>query len=280
MAVKLFVSDLDGTMLPNKSAVSRENVEAVRRAAEAGVVVTIATGRMYEAALPVARELGLDVPIIAYNGGLIKSPSGRVYEEHPLDTQLARDIIAFCHARDWYIQEYSGGRLRYAAACAESRYYENSQGVPGIAVGRDGMLVHAAGNCKLLLVTAGRAETLARAEELNAAFGMSVDVTRSADTLVEIVPKGVSKASALRTLADRLGIPMEETMAIGDAYNDLPMLRSAGKSVAMGNAFPEVKEAADYETLTCEENGLAAAIYAYALGMGAEAPVPLPKRDI
>ena len=69
-------------------------------------------------------------------------------------------------------------------------------------------------------------------------------------------------------------------MAIGDAYNDLPMLEAAGKSIAMGNAFPEVKEATDYETLTCAENGLAAAIYAYVLGRGADAPVPLPKRDI
>jgi cof-like hydrolase len=280
MAVKLFVSDLDGTMLPSRNAVSPENVAAVRRAAEAGVVVTIATGRMFEAALPVAEALGLDVPIISYNGALIKSPSGRVYEEHTLDAQLARDIISFCHARDWYIQEYSGGRLRYEKACDESRAYERSQGVPGIAVGRAGMLEHAAGNCKLLLATQGREITIARAEEIAEAFGAQVNVTRSADTLIEIVPKGISKATALRTLAAKLGIPAEETMAIGDAYNDLPMLEAAGKSIAMGNAFPEVKEATDYETLTCAENGLAAAIYAYVLGMGADAPVPLPKRDI
>lgn len=280
MAIKLFVSDLDGTMLPNRSAVSRENIEAVRRAADAGVVVTIATGRMFEAALPVAEALGLDVPVIAYNGGLIKSPSGRVYEEHTIETQTAREIVAFCHDRGWYIQEYSGGRLRYAEQCAESQFYENSQGVPGIAVGREGLLAHAAGNCKLLLVTEGRAATVARSEEIMAAFGDAVDVTRSADRLIEIVPKGISKASALRSLAAKLGISIAETMAIGDAYNDLPMLQAAGKSVAMGNAFPEVKAAADYETLTCEENGLAAAIYAYVLGMGADAPVPLPKRDI
>ena len=58
---------------------------------------------------------------------------------------------------------------------------------------------------------------------------------------------------------------------------DLPMLKAAGKSIAMGNAFPEVKEVTDYETLTCEENGLAAAIYHYVLGMGADAPVPMTR---
>ena len=275
MAIKLFVSDLDGTMLPDGNVVSAENIAAVRRAATAGVTVTIATGRMFEAALPVARALGVDVPIISYNGGLIKSPSGRVYEEHTVDSALAHNIIAFCKERGWYIQSYSGGVLRYVEACDESRFYENSQQLTGQAVGWDGLFAHTEGNCKLLLATKGRDVTLARAEAMLAAFGERVDVTRSADRLIEIVPKGISKASALKSLAGKLGISIAETMAIGDAYNDLPMLQAAGKSIAMGNAFPEVKEVTDYETLTCEENGLAAAIYHYVFGMGADAPVPL-----
>ena len=277
MAIKLFVSDLDGTMLPDGNVVSAENIAAVRRAVEAGVTVTIATGRMFEAALPVARALGVDVPIISYNGGLIKSPSGRVYEEHTVDPTLAHDIIAFCKERGWYIQSYSGGILRYVEACDESRFYENSQKLTGEAVGWDGLFAHTEGNCKLLLVTKELSVTLARAEAVLAAFGERVDVTRSADCLIEIVPKGISKASALRSLAEKLGLAIEETMAIGDAYNDLPMLKAAGKSIAMGNAFPEVKEVTDYETLTCEENGLAAAIYHYVLGMGADAPVPMKR---
>ena len=277
MGVRLFVSDLDGTMLPDGNVVSAENIAAVRRAVEAGVTVTIATGRMFEAALPVAKALGVDVPIISYNGALIKSPSGHIYEEHLIDPLLAHDILTFCKERGWYIQSYSGGVLRYVEICNESRFYENSQKLTGMAVGWDGLYAHVAGNCKLLLVTEGREVTIKRAETLLSAFGTQVDVTRSADCLIEIVPKGISKASALQSLAAKLGIPIEETMAIGDAYNDLPMLRAAGKSVAMGNAFPEIKEVTDYETLTCEENGLAAAIYHYVLGMGADAPVPLTR---
>ena len=277
MAVKLFVSDLDGTMLPDGNVVSAENIAAVRRAAEAGVTVTIATGRMFEAALPVAEALGVDVPIISYNGGLIKSPSGCVYEEHTVDPALAHDLIAFCKERGWYIQSYSGGVLRYVEPCDESRFYENSQKLTGEEVGWDGLFAHTAGNCKLLLVTKELPVTLTRAEAVLAEFGAQVDVTRSADCLIEIVPKGISKASALKSLAGKLGIAIEETMAIGDAYNDLPMLKAAGTSVAMGNAFPEVKAEADCETLSCEKNGLAAAIYHYVLGMGADAPVPMTR---
>ena len=277
MAVKLFVSDLDGTMLPDGNVVSAENIAAVQRAVEAGVVVTIATGRMFEAALPVAEALGVDVPIISYNGALIKSPSGHVYEEHTIEERLAHDIIAFCGDHGWYIQSYTGGCLRYVEPCDESRFYENSQKLAGQAVGWNGLFAHAAGNCKLLLVTQGGAVTPERADALMEAFGAQIDVSRSTDRLIEIVPKGISKASALASLAAKLGVAVEETMAIGDAYNDLPMLKAAGKSVAMGNSFPEVKEEADYETLSCTENGLAAAIYHYVLGMGADAPVPLTR---
>ena len=79
MSVKLFVTDLDGTLLPSGKDVPRENIEAVQKAVRAGVIVTIATGRMYRAALPVAEALGVDVPIITYNGALIKSTKGKVY---------------------------------------------------------------------------------------------------------------------------------------------------------------------------------------------------------
>ena len=243
MAVKLFVSDLDGTMLPNGNVVSAENIAAVQCAVRAGVTVTIATGRMFEAALPVAEALGVDVPIIAYNGALIKSPSGHIYEEYALDPMLARDIITFAQARGWYIQSYSGGVLRYAVTCEESRFYEDSQKITGKAVGRDGMLAYVTGNCKLLLVTEGCAVSEARAQMLMDAFGAHIGVTRSADRLVEIVVKGVSKASALTALAAKLGITADETMAIGDAYNDLPMLK-AFDGFSLTTARPAIQEQA------------------------------------
>ena len=70
----------------------------------------------------------------------------------------------------------------------------------------------------------------------------------------------------MRRLAETLGIAVADTMAIGDAENDLPMLKAAGRSVAMGNAVPEVREACDYVTSECEQNGFAAAVYRYVLG--------------
>ena len=75
--IKLIATDLDGTLLPTGTEISPENIEAAKKAAAAGVTVTIATGRMYRAALPVAKNLGVDVPIITYNGALIRTVSGK-----------------------------------------------------------------------------------------------------------------------------------------------------------------------------------------------------------
>ena len=72
----------------------------------------------------------------------------------------------------------------------------------------------------------------------------------------EIMPKGCSKASGMRFLADRLGIPMEETAALGDSGNDIPMLRCAHRGIAMGNATEDVKKAADFVTTPIEKDGV------------------------
>ena len=83
--IKLFVTDIDGTLLPTGGAVSAGNVAAVQAMVAAGVKVVIATGRMYSAALPVAAQLGVSVPIIAYNGALIKSSAGELIHAQYMD---------------------------------------------------------------------------------------------------------------------------------------------------------------------------------------------------
>ena len=114
MTIKLLATDLDGTLLRGGQPVSAGNIAAAQAAAKAGTIVTIATGRMYRAAMPVAEALGLDVPIITYNGALIKSTSGKVYYEQYLDEDICRRITDFAAARGWYLQTYSGDELYYS----------------------------------------------------------------------------------------------------------------------------------------------------------------------
>lgn len=91
-------------------------------------------------------------------------------------------------------------------------------------------------------------------------------MTNSHPCNIELNPKGVSKASGLKEVCRRLGIDMSEVVAVGDSLNDLAMIREAGLGVAMGNAQEEVKKAADWTTVTNEEDGVAEVIFKKVLG--------------
>jgi HAD superfamily hydrolase (TIGR01484 family) len=104
---KLIAVDMDDTLLDNSIQISPRTREVLQKSVAQGVKVTIATGRMYCSALPFARQLGLNVPLITYNGALIKnSLSGEILLHHPVDSNLALEVLAFFKAHDWYIQSY------------------------------------------------------------------------------------------------------------------------------------------------------------------------------
>lgn len=270
MSVKLFVTDLDGTLLPSGKDVPYENIEAVQQAVRAGVIVTIATGRMYRAALPVAEVLGVDVPIITYNGALIKSAQGKVYHTSYLKPEVIEQVVDFCREQGWYLQSYSRDNLLVPVHDEHARHYEQEQKVTAHVVGWDGLLEQTQEVCKLLTISEDGEETKHRLAILNERFGTEIVAMQSNARYGEIVNPGVSKAEGLRRLAEKLGIAIEDTMAIGDSYNDLPMLKAAGHSVAMGNAVPEVKSVCDYETGCCEDFGFAQAIHELVLGGGSD----------
>ena len=265
MSTKLFVTDLDGTLLPTGQQVPPENIGAVQEAVSQGVAVTIATGRMYQAALPVARTLGVDLPIITYNGALIRSVGGEILYSSFLEPHLVRAVLEYCRAKKWYVQVNSEDELYYAEANEFSAAYEEDQQIRGHAVGWDGLLKCTRQVTKLLSISHDGNETDRRVAEMQEHFGKELYVSRSNAELAEVVNLGVSKAAAIEILAKKMGIGMEEVMAIGDSENDLAMLRAVGKSIAMGNAVPAVKNACDYETGICEENGFAQAVYRYVL---------------
>lgn len=266
MAVKLFVSDIDGTLLVPGQNISARNIAAVKKMVEAGIIVTIATGRMYRAALPIARELGVDVPIITYNGALIKSTDGKILHSEYLPANLVVELTDFFQGRGWYLQNYSGDALHYPERNDFTREYEATQKVSGTAVGWDGMRTLTDNVCKLLSISAGLEETTARIAAVKEKFGGRVDVTKSHPQFTEIMCPGVSKASAVKILAQKLNIDRAEVMAIGDSDNDLPMLKAAGTSVAMGNGVDAVKNFCTFQTTDCAADGFAEAVEKYVLG--------------
>jgi hydroxymethylpyrimidine pyrophosphatase-like HAD family hydrolase len=112
--------------------------------------------------------------------------------------------------------------------------------------------------CKFALLFADKGEHGRSLEKLKARG--DVQVTSSDRNNIELVRTGVGKETALRFVAERLGIAVDQVMSIGDNLNDTGMIREAGFGVAMGNALPEVKEAAGFITASCDEDGVALAI--------------------
>lgn len=264
MGLKLVVTDLDGTLLDKEHVVSEENKEAVRAAVAEGVIVTIATGRMYISALPYAKQLGVDVPIITYNGAIIKSVSGEVLFERYIDPETVAEIFTFCRSRDWYIQAYCEDKLYFAERGEKAREYEHLAGIRGVAAG-DALYTMKRSIPKMLIITESGEESDAFVKILQNVFGNRIFATKSNPTYIEIVDPSVNKAVALNILMEKFQLKKEEVMAIGDSNNDAPMLKHAGVSVAMGNASDKIKALCNFVTDDCEHSGVAAAIKKYVL---------------
>ena len=263
--VKLFVTDIDGTLLVPGQKVSAKNIEAVQAMIKAGVTVVIATGRMHSAALPVAAQLGVPVPIISYNGALIKSSAGEVIHAQYMDYDKVLALINFFEGRDWYLQSYSGDILYVPERGDGAKFYEKMLNVTAHEIGWDGLRSRLKDVPKLLSVSATPEETDEKLAAVRENFGGQIEITRSAPRFCEFMSLGVSKASAIKILAQKLGVANDEILTIGDSDNDLPMLTEVGTGVAMGNAVPAVKAACSIVTDTCENDGFAKVVYDYVL---------------
>lgn len=264
MSIKLVVTDLDGTLLNKNHEVTETNKKAVRAAVDLGVTVTIATGRMYSSALPYAKQLGVDVPIITYNGALIKSVSGEVLFARYIDPEVVKEVSAFCRKKDWYLQIYHNDELYFKERNGKAKGYEALAGIHGIAAGDD-LYTMQDRIPKMLVITKSGEESDAFVKVLQAHFDGKIFATKSNPTYIEIVHPKVNKAVALDVLMEKLNVTKDEVMAIGDSNNDVPMLRAAGMSIAMGNANEEIKSFCTAVTEDCAHDGVAAALRKYIL---------------
>lgn len=264
MKAKLFVTDMDGTLLNSERKISEGNKAAIKKAVEAGVIFTIATGRMHASALPYAQELGVEVPIITYNGALIKTTAGKEIYASYLEPELVKEVIAFCWEKGYHVHSYSDEKLYFSKDDEKARYYQHACGVKGQIVGDD-LVKYTEKVPKLLMMSDTPEQGEAMMQAVRERFGTRVETVKSAPTYMEILKPGVTKASAIAKLAEIMQVPEEQVLAIGDSGNDIPMLKAAAFGVAMGNATPEAKAAAKYFVADCDHDGLAEAVERFCL---------------
>jgi len=256
---RLVAIDLDDTLLDNQLQIRERVKAAILRARRQGVVVTLATGRMFRSALPYARQLGLDLPLITYQGALVKnSESGEVLYSRPVPAELAGSVLAAIRPNGYHLQVYYQDQLCMERLTPEGEHYSR---MAGVAVTLVPELERFCPEPTKILVINWREELLDQlAEQLRRELGERVHITKSKPYYLEVLHPEATKGRALQVLAEHFGVPREEVMAIGDSFNDIEMLEYAGLGVAMGNARPEVKSRADYVAPDNEADGVAAVL--------------------
>ncbi len=258
---RLAVFDLDGTLLPDpvKRTFSPRTHAAIRAAQAQGVMVTLASGRTFRSLLPFAQALGIEAPLLCYQGAWIQLPNApEPLVRQPLAPELARLALELADEHDWLATLYTG-ELHYVKKLpfAESLYRDLMGEL--IQVSDWGTVLMSQPVDKVLFIAHDEVIPTIMAA-LCARLDGRATVVRSHRYFCEVIPLGVSKGQAVAWLAQYLGIPRERVLAVGDQENDIEMIRWAGTGVAMGNAPEVVKVVADWVAPSAEEDGAAVAL--------------------
>ena len=255
---RLIATDLDGTLIGPDDRISPRNIKALAAASAAGSAVVLVTGRPVRWLPAVYAQLGSPYPAICANGAVDYDPvTDLVHEARPLSptvlaqacTRLAAAIPGIAFA-----VEIEGGR-RMLHEPAYPLFWDTTE--PGVAEAPLSRLV--AQPAVKLLARGGTRDPDEFSELIRTAVDGLVEVTHSSSSgLVEMSATGVTKATGLAALSERLGIAAADVLAFGDMPNDVPMLRWAGRGIAVANAHPQARAAADGYTLSNVDDGVAA----------------------
>lgn len=263
--IRFVLSDMDGTLLRPDHTPSQRTIDTVRALREAGVFFSLASGRPPKAMMQMVEAFGIDVPVAGFNGGTLVNPDGSILLAHHLPADAALVALALFSAEpdvevwlfadgDWLRRDPPGPMvareadgLGYGPVVVES--FEPY-------LDRVDKIVAASNNTQLL-------------KELEARLQPKVDglahVSRSQPVYLDVTAMLANKGEALKALAAHLGVPLEQTLAIGDGGNDPAMFHVAGLSIAMGQAEEVVKRQASVVTGSNVEDGAAEAIERFIL---------------
>lgn len=263
--IRFILSDVDGTLLHPDHRLSQRTADAVRALRDAGVFFSLASGRPPKAMLHLIETFGIDVPVAGFNGGTLINPDGSILVAHYLPAEAALVTLALFSAEpdvevwvfadgDWLRRDPPGPMMQreadglgYGPVVVES--FEPY-------LDRVDKIVAASNNTQLLV-------------ELEAQLQPKVQglaqVSRSQPIYLDVTAMLANKGEALKTLAAHLGVPIEQTAAIGDGGNDPAMFHVAGLSIAMGQAEETVKRQASVVTGSNVDDGAAEAIERFIL---------------
>ncbi|GAB4141415.1 MAG: Cof-type HAD-IIB family hydrolase [Cyanobacteria bacterium J069] len=269
--IRLLVVDLDGTVVGASNQISPRVKQAVQAAQAQGVAVAIATGRMYQSARRFHADLGSRLPLMTYQGALIKDPADDTLHRHwHLPKHYTQQLLDFYEqpsVREAVsVHFYIDDQLYVREITAETEAYAARSSIEPIAVGDLRTLLDA--DVTKILAQSSNVPLI---DDLLVTLRQrylptELYLTKSVDIFLEATHPAVNKGNAVRHLAEAmLGLNASQVMAIGDNFNDFEMLQYAGVGVAMGNAPEGVQAIADWVAPSVEADGAAIAIEKFIL---------------
>jgi Cof subfamily protein (haloacid dehalogenase superfamily) len=264
--ITLIALDLDGTLLNSRHELSPRTERALKQAMAQGVQVILATGKTYSSAIELIERLGLTTPGVYGQGLTIVNGDGSLRYERTLDSEVARTVTAYAEAHGCHLIAVAEGSTRILAEKPSTltdfvvAYHEPDPEL----VGPLSRIVDRTPINKLVIEADPAAIPGIRAD-LAARLDGSAALVRSMPQLLEVLPRGASKGDGLRRLLADIGVDPRHVLAFGDAENDIEMLRLAGIGVAMDNASPGAKAAANYVTASNDDDGVAEAVERFVL---------------
>jgi Cof subfamily protein (haloacid dehalogenase superfamily) len=276
MPIRFIALDIDGTLLNSRFEVSAANRQAIREATERGVEVALVTGRRYDFAMPVAKQIDTPLTMIVNNGALVRTKDGQTRLRHLLPREVAKNVIRA--TKPWRVATVVVfDRPQANQMILESinwddpkrgGYYSRNRDFLGTAaplescLDEDPIQVMYTGG----VATMREAETALRNVQFAEDFTLAVTVYEDRDfAMLDVIRAGTTKGTTLARWTALRGIAAQEILAIGDNHNDLEMLSFAGTAVVMDNCVPELKQRGWHVTRSNDEDGVAAAIERFAL---------------
>lgn len=263
MAYRLIAMDLDGTLNNDEKHITQATKEALMQAQHSGIRLALASARPSPGLYRECDVLNMRCfggILMSYNGGrIVDAATGKVLFETTMDLPQTKSVLRKLETlpvtpilddgKQFYVTDKTGYKVDYECrnnnmVCSEVENLADFLSFPVV---------------KILMSM--QEEALPRIQKTIAAFlPEDLTVVQTAPFYLEIIPRCINKGQGIRDICRTLGICEEEVISFGDAENDIPMLKTAGMGVAMGNAADKVKASADFITLSNNEDGIAYAL--------------------
>lgn len=261
MQQHLICLDIDGTLSTDTQGISNDTITIINDLQKKGHIIYVATGRMFLSAKKIANTISSSTGVIASNGGILSLPNKTI--THTLDPQSTLEIYQLVTKKHLPIYFFCDNGVYYSETLPDFFAKERDQGrIDGGTQNtyhkiknKEDLLTNAKKFINAIIISENDNDSLLIAKEKLMEY-KNISVTSSYYNNIEITPKSISKATAIKELQDYYQIPITNTISFGDGLNDIEMFQVSNISVAMDNASKEVKACAKYSTLSNNDNGV------------------------